>query len=147
MLILSLTKIRYSYLTHESSILLNIIHLEAYMCICIVSIITDHQEYAVTASINHACIHLGKGQSLNHVSNYIHIGRRNSVSEAKCHKIIPAPKRIVIKKLTHSFKINKDRIAIFDAKKRQTTFMNAIKINYFNRYINKRFKVEFSPQT
>lgn len=23
--------------------------------------------------------------------------------------------------------------------------MNAIKINYFNRYINKRFKVEFPP--
>lgn len=24
--------------------------------------------------------------------------------------------------------------------------MNAIKINYFNRYINKRFKVEFTPK-
>lgn len=32
-------------------------------------------------------------------------------------------------------------------KKRQTTFLNAIKINYFNRYINKKFKVEFSPKT
>lgn len=45
------------------------------------------------------------------------------------------------------FKTNWARIAILDAKKRQTAFMNAIKINYFNRYINKRFKVKFSPWT
>jgi len=98
MLILNFTKICYGYLTNESSILLNIIHLETYMCICIVSIITDHQEYAVSTSTNHPCRHLGKGQTLNYVSNGIHIGRRNSVSEGKCHKIIPAPKIIAIKK-------------------------------------------------
>lgn len=57
------------------------------MCVCIVSIITDHQEYAVSTAINHPRRHLGKGQSLNCVSNDVHIGRRNSVSEAKWHKI------------------------------------------------------------
>lgn len=49
------------------------------------------------------------------------------------------------KSLLSPFKTNKVRVAIFDAKKRQTTFMNAIKINYFNRYINKRFKSRIFP--
>lgn len=32
-------------------------------------------------------------------------------------------------------------------KKRRTTFLNAIKINYFNSHINKKFKVDFfSPK-
>lgn len=53
------------------------------MCVSIVSIITDHQEYAVSTAVNHPCRHLGKGQSLNCVSNDVHIGRRNSVSEMK----------------------------------------------------------------
>lgn len=67
---------------------------------------------------------------------------------SKMSKNIPVPKIIAMKQLIWvCLKQTRPELLLWMQKKRQTAFMNAIKINYFNRYINKRLKVEFSPRT
>lgn len=108
---------------------------------CIVSIITHHQEYTICTSINHPHRHTGRRQRWRR-SQIIYLLEEQILPQKLNAKII-FDTVIIIKSLLSLFKINKDRTVIFDAKKRRTTFLNAIKINYFNSHINKKFKVDF----
>lgn len=88
-----------------------IIHLETWMCMCIVSIITHHQEYTICTSINHPHRHTGRRQRWRR-SQIIYLLEEQILPQKLNAKII-FDTVIIIKSLLSLFKINKDRTVLY----------------------------------